>query len=456
MKKIFNKSVILLFSTSMLFGCNTFLEEKSDKKLGIPTTVSDFKAIIADWAYLNSNYSSMGEASSDDIIITDADFNGLYYESDKRLYSWMPDYVTRSYSGAGHEWSLCYKGIYTCNAVLKGLEDNKLIGKDADEVKGQALVFRAARYLDGVQIWAPIYDKGTADQALGMVLRVDPDFNLPSVRATVRQTYDLILDDLAKAIPLLPTQTISPSLPTTAAAYSLLARAYLVMGEYDKALTNAEEALEFGDYIIDFNNLDPNITYPIPTLNQDSKEMVFSTRMFSSEIVKISFSKINRDLYDLYDKDDLRKSVYFREDLSGNVFFKGTHTGSQGLTTGLTGSEMLLIIAECKARLDQLSESASVMSKLKTKRWNKNTYSPIIFNNKETALKEIMQERRRELVLRGLRWSDIKRFNRDGENITLRRKVNGKELLLSPKDKRYAIAIPEDVIEVAGIVPNPR
>ena len=32
--------------------------------------------------------------SSDEFYLSDSDYNGLEYNEDKRLYTWMPDYVS--------------------------------------------------------------------------------------------------------------------------------------------------------------------------------------------------------------------------------------------------------------------------------------------------------------------------------------------------------------------------
>ncbi|CAM3584831.1 RagB/SusD family nutrient uptake outer membrane protein [Sphingobacterium prati] len=456
MKRIWNKVLLFPLFVFCLGGCNKFLEEKSDKSLGIPVTIADYRALLNGFGNVNSNYLSMGEASSGDFSLTDADYNGLYYDSDKRLYSWQPDYVTREVSGAGHEWYYCYKGIYVSNSILKGLDDNGLTGKDADEVRGQALVFRAARYLDGVQAWAPVYDVKRASKDLGMALRLDPDMNLPSKRATVQQTYDLILSDLQVALPLLPIAESSPALPTKAAAYGLLARAYLIKGDYEKALFNGQEALKLHNDLIDFNDLSASASFPIPATNQTSREVVFFTRMYASNIVNLNIAQINKDLYLMYAAGDLRKSIYFRLDNKGAVFFKGTHMGHQGLITGITSSELLLIVAECQARLGDIDKAAETLNLLMINRWDKNTFTPFVFTNVDIALRTILNERRKELLFRGLRWSDVKRLNRDGAGIILSRRINNQEFILTPNDKRYAIALPEDVLDMTGMEQNPR
>jgi len=64
-------------------------------------------------------------------------------------------------------------------------------------------------------------------------------------------------------------------------------------------------------------------------------------------------------------------------------------------------------------------------------------------------------ERRKELIFRGLRWSDLRRLNMDTRfAVTLKRKVNNKEFLLLPKDARYTLQIPISVIKSSGIQQN--
>ena len=71
------------------------------------------------------------------------------------------------------------------------------------------------------------------------------------------------------------------------------------------------------------------------------------------------------------------------------------------------------------------------------------------------ALEIILQERRKELVFRGsLRWMDVKRFNKEGANITLQRKVEDVVFTLPPNDNRTALQLPQDIVEITGIPQN--
>lgn len=452
---------IILFSLllfTLLSGCEKFLDEKSDKRLSVPTTIEDFQAMINNYGVLNNDFIAAGEVSSDDYYISDSDFNGLYYESDKRLYTWQPDYVTRPISSAGDEWYNCYKPINLCNSILKGIDENYLTGTKANQIRGQALVFRAARYLDGVQIWSPVYNKETASEDLGMVLRLEPDMNIPSKRSSVQQTYDQIIEDLTNAIQLLPLESISnPTLPDYSIANGLLARTYLFMGNFDKALHYAKESLEYTNAeVIDFNTLDSSLDFPIPAINESSPELAFWSILYFAHPLNQAIAKINPELYNLYNDNDLRKVIYFKQNPDNTQSFKGTHVGAFGLINGLTPAELLLIIAECNVRSGNLAVAAETINQLLIKRIKSDYFVPVSFSDKDSALEMVLNERRKELLMRGLRWADIKRLNRDGYNITLTRIVNDQVYSLPPNDLRYAIALPETVVEIGNIAKNPR
>jgi hypothetical protein len=81
-------------------------------------------------------------------------------------------------------------------------------------------------------------------------------------------------------------------------------------------------------------------------------------------------------------------------------------------------------------------------------------YIPLIAANKEAALATILLERRKELLMRGLRWIDIKRLNKEGHNIVQKRVVNNVVYTLPPNDSRYALPIPIDIIRATGMAQN--
>ena len=66
-----------------------------------------------------------------------------------------------------------------------------------------------------------------------------------------------------------------------------------------------------------------------------------------------------------------------------------------------------------------------------------------------------MVERRKELTKRGVRWIDIKRVNKEGANIILKRVEDEGVYTLLPDANFYALPIPDDIIKQTGMPQNP-
>lgn len=443
MKKI----LLLLSSLSLILtitSCDRFLDEKSDSLLAVPETLADNQAILDRYFIMSQNPVS-AEISADDIYVSESGFNTMPVEAEKRLHIWQADYVSAS------DWKNVYNRINIFNNVLFNIERYKI--PMSDNVKGQALVWRAGAYLEAAQIWCLAYDPATADQDLGLPLRLDPDMNIPSVRSTLKQTYGQILSDLHTAVPLLPQQQISASRPSKVTALGFLARAYLFMGDYANALKYGLQALDLNKKLMNFNTLNANASYPVPDLNV---EVLLSTSMSYSAFLPVATAKIPQMIYGSYHENDLRKSIFFKKSNEGEALFRGNYSASSSRMNCLATDEIYLTVAESYAYLNKPSDAMIWLNALLITRWKTGTYIPLSINNAGEALITIRNERRKELLFRGLRWADLKRYNKAGAGITLTRTFNGKTYTLPPNDLRYAVAIPEEVIEMTGMPQNPR
>jgi tetratricopeptide (TPR) repeat protein len=443
-----NKMLLIFLPVALsMMSCTKFLDKRSDTRLAVPETLEDNQALM-DRNNVFNNAAMSGEVSAGDIYVTDQDFNLASEEADKRLYTWQPDRVARM---DGNDWSYCFFKMNIFNTVLYDLEKYGISG--SENLRGQALVYRAANYLEAAQLWCLAYNKTTAASEPGMPLRLDPDMNRPSVRATLQQTYEQIIKDLQEAVGLLPVSQVSVIRPSKLAALGFLARTYLYMGDYEKALLYGKQLLDLYSTLIDFNVLNKLESYPLKTRNA---EVLWYSSYPSSPLLGVNVAKIPLDLYNSYDENDLRKSIYFKTNTVGEILFRGNYSGSSTRVTTLSTDEMYLTVAECYARLNDVSSAMKMLNKLMIKRWAANTFTDFTAANKEDALKIILAERRKELLLRSLRWADIKRYNRDGANITLVRTISGNTYTLPPNDLRYAIAIPEDIIKLTGMSQNRR
>jgi hypothetical protein len=97
------------------------------------------------------------------------------------------------------------------------------------------------------------------------------------------------------------------------------------------------------------------------------------------------------------------------------------------------------------------------LNTLLTARYHAGAFSPLSAASAAEALVLVLKERRKELLFRGLRWSDLRRFNLEkGKEVTLERQLNGTVHTLPPNDPRYVLPIPDIVIQLGGIPQNQR
>jgi hypothetical protein len=142
---------------------------------------------------------------------------------------------------------------------------------------------------------------------------------------------------------------------------------------------------------------------------------------------------------------------------SSPIGFIGSYSGSLLYFDGLATDELYLIRAECNARSGKTTEAMNDLNDLLITRYATGHFTPLTASNAGNALDQILTERRKELVLRGLRWSDLRRLNKDPHYaVTLTRTLNGQTYSLPPNDNKYVFPIPDDEIKISGIPQNPR
>jgi len=127
----------------------------------------------------------------------------------------------------------------------------------------------------------------------------------------------------------------------------------------------------------------------------------------------------------------------------------------------LTIPEVLLIRAESNARLGNIQNAMNDLNYLRLHRFT--TTDPEIVNlsasSVEEALQHTLDERRRELCFRGVRFFDIKRLNAvDNANIGITRlDLDGTEVSMPAGDFRWAMPIPPlEILLDPSIQQNPR
>lgn len=447
-------TAILAISVLVLGCAREWLDFKPDKQLVVPTTLQDYKALLSNSSVMNTNsVPALGEIGSDDYYLTEERWVAHAIAWEKNAYSWEKEVFVNDAGDAN--WSRPYGQIYYSNLVLKGLNEMNVSEQDLAEyytVKGWAHFFRAFAYYQLAQVFVETYEQDHAQEMLGLPLIAEPDLETVVKRATLDETYTLIHADLQEATRLLPSITNSKTLPTKAAAYALLAKYYLNIADYENALKYAENSLAINDYLIDYNNLN-NITANYPIIKHNN-EVLFHTTVLYASIIAPTRMNIATDLYNLYGDNDLRKAAFFRE-TNGAIVYKGSYTQSSTNFGGITTAEMYLVKAECEYRQRNSSGAKNTLKIYLKSRYTSNEVLDL--PNEDELLKRILQERRKELVMRGIRWCDIRRYNNyDNSQEVLDRKQEFIKNKLQPGDKRFVWPIPMNVINLSNIEQNVR
>lgn len=448
--KIKNNMSCLFVLAAILVSCNKdFLEKKPDQALLIPETVADLQALMD-----NINVMTIGpdlqNIASDDFYISASGLKSLNLPAERNAYVWAKDvYENTSIS----DWNRPYQQVLYCNIVLdklKAIKENSAV----NSIKGTAMFYRSLAFYNLLQLFSSPYSLNLAKSELGIPLHLTADVNDRPSRGNIQQDYDQIVNDLLIAKALLPMETAFKSRPTKVAASALLARIYLVMGAYSSAINACDTALNIQHELIDYNSLNTAATRPFPVaLPSANNEVIFYSSLNNYSFNSSSATKVDTTLFSTYDKNDLRKVIFFNS--VGN--FKGSYTGNTSLFGGLATDELYLIRAECLARTGEKDAALKDLNTLLQKRYKTGTFALITSQTVDIALSRILAERRKELVGRGTRWTDLRRLNLEsGKETVVKRNLDGNELTLTPNDKKYVFPIPDNEIRISGIQQNDR
>jgi hypothetical protein len=440
-------------------GCkkqDAFLNAKPNQNLAVPSTLGDYELLLENESLFNRGPDpGLGEISTDDYYVTDNVYNNrLATVIERNAYIWAKD-IYQGFSYVS-DWNAPYKQVYVANTVLDGLSSVKYSPDQQDlynQIRGEALYFRSYAFYNLVKTFSVPYDSATAGTDLGIPLRLHADINVKSFRATEQQCYDQVISDIKTADHLLPLSAQSPTKPSAVAARGLLARIYLSIGNYDSAYKYADDCLASYSTLVDYNTLNPG-RFTIST--SFLKEDLYHAAMSYGILAAHRYSITDSVLYNSYDSNDLRKTVFFI--ISGGLpYFRGNYDYRYYTYDGIATDEIYLIRSECNARMGNTAAAMNDLNTLLVTRWLTGTFVPYTTTDPMDALKQILAERRKELVFRGARWTDLRRLNKDPQfAVTLSRIINGTIYTLPPKDPRYAMPIPDAEIQLSGIPQNPR
>ena len=343
-------------------------------------------------------------------------------------------------------WRLYYQWIMNANGlldVLNGVDVSTLSGSDMalyEQIKGEALVFRAFSHFQAVQTYADAYKAGGGNSQPGVPYRTVENRNDGELaRSTVEETYAMINADLAEACSLLEGKKITELNHWSAkSAYAVRARVAMAMHDYANAAAYAEKAIQLaeaeGGKLMDASNL-MNGFADITTktneamyaaMTQDDQTIYFYSFYaymswnFSATAIRQGVKAINADTYDLMSETDLRRQWWdptgSYDDLpltsfqAGSIPYQNRKFRARDVSNAVGDvafirlSEMYLTAAEAYARGGNTAKAQEIFTKFQI------TRDPAYAGGGD-LIEEIMTSRRIELWAEGLRYFDLKRLN---------------------------------------------
>jgi len=458
MKKKISSFILLLAS---LTSCNKYLEIIPKGKF-IPETVADFEDLSANPSYSSSEYALL-ERMSDGIYMPDTYVKSGFNTSSSKTYIWAESFYVNPETDNG--WDPNYANIFNANIILQNIP--KLPANEKvriDQIKGDAYCNRASAYLNLILLYAPVYQESRATSDLGVPILTEPDLEAKPKRASSKEVYDFILNDLIQAEQLLPDQAKNIYRNDKKTAQAILARIYLQMGNYVEALAYAQKVLMTKSTLLDYNTwsfINPTRPHsgitnrPLP--QDDSERIAYRTTSFGSALINTCISP---DLLAGLDKKDLRFKFFWSELESNGKPTKEPYPVyiKYDLNFNIGVPEMMLIAAECQARLGKVNEALSYLNKLREKRFTPTDFKTLQAATAETALKLVIQERQIELFGRGQRWFDMKRLDKDPlfKKDYKRANIEGSYTLKQGSPKFVCQIPPKVLLMNSNIVPNPR
>lgn len=436
----------LLAGALLLGSCNDFLEEKPSKSSDLVVTKTEqLDALLNNYSAFYSEGNRTAVHSTDDYGLTKQIFDarpGTFGMAGVEFALWDVDFVqddTRE-----NFWRNEYTKIFNANMVLENLSRVTGSQADKDRLKADAHFIRAYSYLALSEVYCLPYNEASKNE-LGLTIKNSTSFEESSARRPLSEVHQQIEADLAEAFKT-NTSLIQQGKPrhwraNTAAVNGFAARYALIRNNYQQALDYANKALAEYSELVDYNKDMRYGRSSTVSINTGTPQAQTLTLQFPythdnqsdfTDMVQwkefLYFRMLNheswwyipsQELIDLYDQtNDLRYTYHFVEGYSydrgmtkpaynwpGYVFFY-----KDRIPSGPTVAEMLLIKAECLARLDKPAEAMTAVNTLRAKRMSPGPWVNLNAANKDEAIKRVLEERRRELPYTQ-RWSDIRRFN---------------------------------------------
>ena len=501
MRKNYIFYIVLFLAGLMTFGCEKYLAELPQNKLK-PTSTDDYNQIL-NYAYLSESIMPYLDFLADDCKLypelrTSAMTTVITGDRVLGAYLWYNSHEETMPTG-DIAFRKLYESIFYTNVVIDNI-DNALgvemsetnVRRTRNNIKGEAFALRAYSYFYLINLYGKYFNPATASEDMGVPINLSSGVaDKPYKRNTVKEVYDQMVEDLITGIKLMeenPLPKIDKIKFTPLAAKAMLARVYLYMHEWDRAIEQASAVIRENNAIFSlyeageqpigvftevigtpvgslYAGLENGYCWGTDYLSINNPNVILINGLNEnlpcmSWYQSLTAFGVNPELADQFEPNDVRRNYFMythTQTLSSVARTKLTYgkhraqgmtlVGMQfaisresGFTRVIRTEEMYLILAEANAHKNNMNAAVDYLNQLREPKFKRGTYTPLVASNfnQQSLFDYVALERRRELCFEGHRWFDLRRTTRPA----MQHEGYSGGGTLRQDDPRYVLQIP--------------
>lgn len=393
-------------------------------------------------------------------------------------------------------YAALYRIIGRCNFYLDKVDGLRASLTDDAEIQyldyytGEVYCARALAYSELIKCFCKAYDPATAETELGVVLADSYSGEKPAKRASLKESYEFVINDLKKAEEMLDEENDGYDAPyfTNASAHAIHARTALYMQDWDAAVEHATVLVESDAFALasarSYVTADQTYLQYMWT-NDASFEGIWRIGYTATSYgaaqgsVFLNFTTDYTYYYpdyvpaqwvlNLYSSGDMRYNAYFANAQTGYphqlvwpllIKYYGNEALIQNMIyhvnmpKPLRLAEQYLIRAEAYCRKGNYSAASADLTALREARFSTGGSISVNAGNWQETISD---ERVRELYMEGFRLHDLKRWGKGFERTPQSQtQSEGSSLKIEADDPLFVWPIPNHEIVSPGsqIQPN--
>ncbi|RYZ92596.1 MAG: RagB/SusD family nutrient uptake outer membrane protein, partial [Sphingobacteriaceae bacterium] len=262
MKKLNKIFYASLMAVSLTACKKDFLEINPEQQLAVNQVIVDLPTTRAAVMGTYTMLQSAAYYGRSVVVLPDLLADNMYISrKNSNRYTSYDQYITTTNDGtASSSWNIMYRTIVNANVIIEKGQKLQVAQTEQAEVShliGEAYTLRALAHFDLLRLYVAPYNSTAGASHIGVPVLSNSGTSKEDIinpkRNTVKEGYTQIVDDLKKAIALMPTTPVGFTASNRGhishyAAKALLARVYLYMEDWANAELMATDVITGNKY----------------------------------------------------------------------------------------------------------------------------------------------------------------------------------------------------------------